>query len=185
MKNRAAVMLVLIVLILLSSSPAGCMTIPSTGSAKPEQTSAEPANSSEEPMDIVSGYLFVVDYLLSEDRDASRLPLKYLAVDSHSLVGLMDADKERFFGELKKYGQTILDKDLDELTAEGYIISADRVFEDGAWITMDKISVHGKKVTMDAYVYYAGLHGHGLLDFDITWDGSRWAITRTYYSVIS
>ncbi len=131
--------------------------------------------------DPVSGYLFVVDYLANE-QDFDRRKLKYLAVDTTRLAGLTAADKTRFLQGLEKYNLQVLDKTKDELIADGYIQGAGGQFTDGALIIMDKISIKEKTMTMDAFVYFGGLEGFGLLDFDITFNGS-WSITRTEITV--
>jgi hypothetical protein len=79
----------------------------------------------------------------------------------------------------------VLDKTKDDLIADGYIQGAGGQFTDGALIIMDKISLKEKKMTMDAFVYFGGLEGFGLLDFDITFNGSSWSVTRTEFTVQS
>jgi beta-lactamase regulating signal transducer with metallopeptidase domain len=134
------------------------------------------------PADVVSGYLFVVDYLATE-QDIRNLPLEYLAVDTTQLVGLSVEDKARFLKELEKYHLQILDKTIDELRVEGYIKTANGAFEKGAFIKIWNIKIKGSTITMDAFIYFAGTAGWGPVDFDITYDGSRWAITRTNITV--
>lgn len=76
----------------------------------------------------------------------------------------------------------VLDKTKDELITDGYIQSVGGDFTDGALIIMDKINIKDKAMTMDAFVYFGGLEGFGLLDFDITFNGS-WSVTRTEITV--
>jgi hypothetical protein len=130
--------------------------------------------------DLVSGYLFVIDHL-ARKREISALPLKYLAIDTRYLVGLTADDKAKLLASLDKYHLQVLEKSFDELKAEGYIKTADMVFEQGAYIKLENINVKGTTITMDARIYFAGLNGSGLLDFDITDDSSGWAITRIGY----
>ena len=98
-----------------------------------------------------------------------------------SWLACQPGDKTRFLKELEQYHLEILDKTKAELTAEGYIKGSSYEFVDGALITMNKISIKGPIITMDAFIYFAGLNGSGLADFDITYDGGGWSITRIKY----
>jgi hypothetical protein len=123
-----------------------------------------------------SAYVFVVDYLAAE-RDIRRLPLKYLAIDTTNLVGLAPADKTGLLGALEKYNLEVLDKNLAQLKAEGYVKSENRVFEDGALIMINNIKINGSVMTMDAFIYFDELSGWGPLDFEITYNGLSWTVT--------
>jgi hypothetical protein len=137
-----------------------------------------------ERVDYTSGYLYVIDYLATE-KDIHGMSLKYLAIDTSMLTDISTADKDRLLSELAKYDLIVLDKTFDQLKSEGYIKTEDRVFENGAFIYMKNIKIHGPVMTMDAFIYFAGLQGWGLVDFDITFESGNWSITRTKYSVKS
>lgn len=153
----------------------------------PEKTpdgSATTATSLGNEADPVSGYLYVVDYLWTEQNIARR-QLQYLAIDTTQLVGLSAADKARLLSGLEKYNAQVLDKTGDELIEEGYIEHAGGEFTHGVLIIIDKIYIRDTIMTMDAYIYFDGMETFGMLDFDITWNGSSWSVTRTDITAIS
>jgi hypothetical protein len=113
------------------------------------------------------------------------MSLKYLAIDTSQLSHISAGDKDRLLNELAKYDLTVLDKTFTQLESEGYIKTADRVFENGTFIDLSKTRIHVSVMTMDAFIYFAGLNGWGLVDFDITFDGNGWAITRIGKTVVS
>ena len=157
------------------------VTIPETN---PDGSATTATSTSGTEADPVTGYLFVIDYLATEE-NLGRRSLKYLAVDTTQMVGLSETDKERFLSGLGKYNLQVLDKTTDELIAEGYMSSAGGSFEDGALIIFDKIYIRRTTMNMDAYISFDGLDGFGMLDFDITYIGSSWSVTRTDITVIS
>jgi hypothetical protein len=184
MKQQGVLALILVLLTALCACHANGSSVLTTTSL--EQKSAETAMSMNIQTDMVSGYLFVIEYLATTERDIRDMPLmKYLAVDTSKLVGLTAEEKTHLLAELEKYQLKILDKTFTELVAEGYIKKAAYEFENGAFIEIKNISIKGSTMTMDAFIFFAGLNGWGLLDFDITYDGSNWSISRTKITVKS
>jgi len=125
----------------------------------------------------------VIDHLIT-NRRIKVPPFKYLAIDTTDLPGFTGTDKERLFAGLEKYHLQLLDKTRDELIAEGYM-SAWAFIDNGAFIKLSDIRMNGMIMTLDAAIYLQALNAYGLDDFDVTWLGTHWDITRTNMTWVS
>jgi hypothetical protein len=180
MFKRMMILALCILLMIAGTSCVGTGTTTSTTESSPPTTTELKLESA----DLLAGYLFIMDYLTTEHELGGAL--KYLAVDTSQLVGLTDADKTNFLRALDKYHLHVMDKTIAELTSEGFIShDATREFTDGVWIGIDHVRIDGPTVTWNATIYYAGLQGWGPIDFAITFDGIRWALTHTGVTMVA
>ena len=147
------------------------------------QTGLTPTVSSGSGPDPIGAYLVAIDHLLTYKKITAP-PYKYLAIDTTAMPNLTDADKARLFKGLERTNLQLLDKTLDELRAEGYIVKQWN-FTDGAAIVLKDIRINGTVMTLDASIHLYALNAYGLDDFDISWLGNRWEITRTYMTWVS
>jgi len=148
-----------------------------------KQAGPTPTASSGSSPDPIGAYLVAIDHLLTYKKITAP-PYKYLAIDTTAIPNLTDADKARLFKGLERTNLQLLDKTLDQLRAEGYIVKQWN-FTDGAAIGLKDIRINGTVITLDASIHLHALNAYGLDDFDISWLGNRWEITRTYMTWVS
>lgn len=153
---------------------------PETTSTKPDTTSTNPVSLAPYP---VGAYLVVIDHLIENSR-VNVSARKYLAIDTSKLPDFTLSDKENLFSELEKYKLQLLDKTYEELKAEGYAESG-WSFPDGIYIVLQNIRLKNEIMTLDAAIYLNVLYAYGLDDFDVTWLGSHWEITRTHITWVA
>lgn len=147
---------------------------------QPETTSTDPVSVNPDP---VGAYLVVIDHLM-ENRRISDSTRRYLAIDTSKLPNLSVSDKERIFQGLEKYNLQLFDKTYEALKAEGYAENG-WVFTNGVFIVLEDIRLKGSVMTLDAAIYLDVLNAYGLDDFDVTWLGTHWEITRTHMTWVS
>jgi hypothetical protein len=139
---------------------------------------SDPINSTSttsiQQLDVVDGYLLVVDYLLNNG-EAIVEQDKYLALDTSKMVNLSLDDKTRLLQDLEAYGLQVLNKTRAELEQEGYIVGTN--FEHGILIEIKDMRMEANTITMDASRYRGGVFAFGMEDFRIRYVSGRWEIT--------
>lgn len=139
---------------------------------------SDPINSTSttsiQQLDVVDGYLLVVDYLLNNGAAIVEQD-KYLALDTSKMVNLSLDDKTRLLQHLEKYGLQVLNKTRAELEQEGYIVATN--FEHGILIEIKDTKMESNGITMDTSRYRGGLFAFGMEDFRIRFVSGRWEIT--------
>jgi len=148
----------------------------STNTQTEKEIESQPSDSKTSVADPVDGYLLVIDILMDK---ASNIDdeIEYLAVDTTQMVNLTAEGKIRLFNELERYKLTILDKTLDELEDEGYIV--DFVFKKDLWIHIEDNPIHSDSITMEAEILRSGLAAHGIKDLVIIFQDGQWQVKST------
>jgi len=141
-----------------------------------KEIESQPSDSMTTEADPVDAYLLVIDILMDKASNIND-GIEYLAVNTTQMVNLTAEGKIRLFNELERYKLTILDKTLDELEDEGYIV--DFVFEKGLWIHIEDNPIHSDSITMEAEILRSGLAAHGITDLVIIFQDGQWQVKST------
>lgn len=138
--------------------------------------------SQEVPLDTVGAYTTVIDKLYNEDM-ALNSDIKYIAVDTSSIVNISEEEVSRLLKEIEKYGYDVLDMTFEELEQEGYI--KDLYFEEGILFRIKDNVMSGSSITMDVSKWRSGLGAIGYDDLRVKYRDSKWEVTKTGTAWIS
>lgn len=137
---------------------------------------------SQKPPDAVEAYTVVIDKLYNEDM-ALNADIKYIAVDTSSIVNLSNEKKERLLKEVGKYGLNVLDMTFDELEKEGYI--KDLYFEQGILFKIEDKEMNNNSIMMDVSKWRSGTGAVGYENLKTKYKDGNWEITDTGSAWIS
>ncbi len=126
-----------------------------------------------EVTDKVGAYTTVIDKLYVEDT-ALNHKIKYIAVDTSSIINLNDEEKTALLQEIESYGYTVLDMTIEELKEEGYV--EDLYFEEGILFEIEDEPIKGNSITMDISKWRSGLGAIGYDGTVVTYKNEKWEI---------
>ena len=159
MKNRNTPHLLVLIMTTLAIMLSGC-----TG------------NSSKAAPDIVAGYQFIIDMLITSNSNLTE-GIEYLAIDTTNLQGLSPDDHSKLIQSLDQYKWKVLNKTYTQLESEGFI--TDTYFEKGVLITIKDVRISGSKMTVNVSLFRGGLAAQGLDDLEIGFKDGQWNVLKT------
>lgn len=140
------------------------------------------ACSQSEEVDKVGAYTTVIDKLYKEDIGLNS-DIKYIAIDTSSIVNLNDEEKARLLKEVENYGFTVLDMTIEELKEEGYV--KDLYFEEGILFEIKDEYIKRNSITMDISKWRSGLGAIGYDGTVVKYKNGEWEIKKQGGSWIS
>lgn len=128
-----------------------------------------------DPVDKVGAYTTVIDKLYEED-SALNSNIKYIALDTSSIVNLNNEEKAELLKELENYGFTVLDMTIEQLEEEGYV--KDLYFEEGILFRIKDQPIKGNSITMDISKWRSGLGSIGYDGTIVKYKDGKWEIDK-------
>lgn len=132
--------------------------------------------------DMVGAYTTVIDEMYNEDK-ALNSNIKYIAIDTETIINLNDEEKAALLKELEKYGFAVLDMSFEELEEKGYI--KDLYFDEGILFKIEDKEIINNSITMDVSKWRSGLGAIGYNNLVVKHKGGRWVIIKTGNAWIS
>jgi len=126
-------------------------------------------------IDKVDAYKTVIDKLYQEDSGLNG-DIKYIAIDTSSIINLDESEKQELLHELESYGFTVLDMTMGELEEEGYIKNL--FFVEGILFEIDDETMQGTSITMDISKWRSGLGAIGYDGLIVKYKNSKWEIVK-------
>lgn len=158
MKNRNTPHLLVLIMTTLAIMLSGC-----TG------------NSSKAAPDIVAGYQFIIDMLITSNSNLTD-GIEYLAIDTTYLQGLSPEEQSKLIQSLDQYKWKVLNKTYAQLESEGFI--TDTYFEKGVLITIKDVRISGSKITANVSLSRDGLAAQGIDDLEIGFKDGQWSLLK-------
>ena len=141
-----------------------------------------PNNEWDRPADPIDAYLLVIDKLYEEDTVLND-NIKYLAIDTTTMVNLNDDNRDILLEELDKYGHTVLDMTFDQLEEEEY--TRDLYFQKGILIRIEDEVMEDNIIKMNASKWKSGLGAIGYDGMTLEYNGEVWEVTGIVSNWIS
>lgn len=132
--------------------------------------------------DVVDGYKMVIDKLYNEDKGLNS-DIKYIAIDTSSIVNLNDDTKAKLLKQLESYGFIVLDMTYSELEEQGYI--EELYFKEGIFFKIEDESMKNNTIKMNVSKWRSGLGAIGYNDFIIKCNNGEWKIVKIGESWVS
>jgi len=126
-----------------------------------------------ETMNKVEAYTMAIDKLYKEDV-ALNVGIKYIAIDTSTIINLNDEEKEDLVNELKAYEFEILEMGMEELKENGYIENLS--FKNGILFEITNDSMEGDRITLDISKWRSGLGAIGYDDMVVSYEDEEWKI---------
>ncbi len=126
-------------------------------------------------IDKVDAYTTVIDKLYQEDSGLNG-DIKYIALDTSSIINLDDSEKQQLLQELEGHGFTVLDMTMEELEEEGYIKNL--FFEEGILFQIKDEPMQGTSITMDISKWRSGLGAIGNDGLVVKYKNGKWEIVK-------
>lgn len=133
-------------------------------------------NSSKAAPDIVAGYQFMIDMLITSNNNLTE-GIEYLAIDTTNLQGLSTDDQSKLIQSLDRYKWKVLNKTYTQLKSEGFI--TDNYFEKGVLITIKDVRISGSQMTANVSLFRDGLAAQGINDLEIGFKDGQWSVLKT------
>lgn len=133
-------------------------------------------NSSNAAPDIVAGYQFIINILITSNSNLTD-GIEYLAVDTSNLQGISSEETSKLIQSLDQYNWKVLNKTYAQLESEGMI--KDLHFEEGVLITIKDVRISGSKMKVNASLYRGGLAAYGYDDLEIVFGDGQWTVGKT------
>lgn len=99
-----------------------------------------------ESVSAADAYWIMIDQIYQQDEGLNE-NIRYLAINTETMVNLAEGDKQRLISELEKYGHEVLDLTFDQLKAEGFITTDG--FKDGIFIQIQDEPMQDGLIKMD------------------------------------
>ena len=126
-------------------------------------------------VDKVDAYTTAIDKLYQEDSGLNG-DIKYIALDTSSIINLDDSERQELLQALESYGFTVLGMTLEELEEEGYI--KDLFFEEGILFEIKDETMQGATITMDISKWRSGLGAIGYDGLIVKYKSGKWEIVK-------
>lgn len=123
----------------------------------------------------VDAYTTAIDKLYQEDSGLNG-DIKYIALDTSSIINLDDSEKQELLQTLEIYGFTVLDMTMEELEEEGYIKNL--FFEEGILFQIKDETMQGTSITMDISKWRSGLGAIGYDGLVVKYKNGKWEIVK-------
>ena len=123
----------------------------------------------------VDAYTTAIDKLYQEDSGLNG-DIKYIALDTSSIINLDDSERQELLQALESYGFTVLDMTMEELEEEGYI--KDLFFEEGILFEIKDETMQGATITMDISKWRSGLGAIGYDGLIVKYKNGKWEIVK-------
>jgi Ca-activated chloride channel family protein len=120
-------------------------------------------------------YKIVIDKLYNEDEGLNS-NIKYLAIDTTTMVNLNNDTKEKLLKTLEDYGLIVLDMTFEELEKQGYI--EDLYFKEGILFKIEDEPMKNNTIKMNVSKWRSGLGAIGYNDLVIKYKNGEWKITK-------
>jgi len=127
-------------------------------------------------------YKMVIDKLYNEDEGLNG-DIKYVALDTSSMMNLTDETKAELLNRLEDYGLIVLDMNFKELEEQGYI--QDLYFKEGVLFKIEDEPMKNNTITMNVSKWRSGTGAIGYNNLIIKYSRSEWKITKLGESWIS
>ena len=123
----------------------------------------------------VDAYTTAIDKLYQEDSGLNG-DIKYIALDTSSIINLDDSERQELLQALESYGFTVLDMTMEELEEEGYIKNL--FFEEGILFQIKDEPMQETSITMDISKWRSGLGAIGYDGLIVKYKNGKWEIVK-------
>jgi Ca-activated chloride channel family protein len=123
----------------------------------------------------VDAYKIVIDKLYNEDEGLNS-DIKYLAIDTTTMVNLNDDAKVELLKALEDYGLIVLDMTFEELEKQGYI--EDLYFKEGILFKIEDEPMKNNTIKMNVSKWRSGLGAIGYNNLVMKYKNGEWEITK-------
>lgn len=127
-------------------------------------------------IDKVGAYTTIIDKIYNEGITLNE-NIKYLALDTTSIVNLNDEEKATLLKELEIYGFEVLNKTSKELETEGYI-DENHYFKEGILIHIKDELMKRNRITMDISKFRGMLGANGFENAVLKFSYGKWKISK-------